>query len=65
MGHIVIGREKELGEYRQKGGTCDFWDARKHILIEEDDWSTLSFELVHPHFSMNIVIYQLAALAVT
>lgn len=37
MGHIVIGREKELGEYRQKGGTCDFWDARKHILIEEDD----------------------------
>lgn len=65
MGHLVIGREKELGEYRQKAGTCHLWDGREHILIEEDDQSTLSFELLHPHFSMNIVIYQLVGLAVT
>lgn len=49
---------------KTEGSTCHLWDGREHILIE-DDRNTLSFELLHPHFSMNIVIYQLVGLAVT
>ena len=36
MGHLVIGRKKELGEHRQKGHTCHLWDGRENILVEDD-----------------------------
>lgn len=63
MGHFMIGREKELGECRQRGSTCQLWEGREDIVVESEE-STLSFESLHPRFSMDTAIYQLGDLAI-